>query len=92
MFQCLVYKLIQFLYCPKMYIGLESLYWDFIIYRLLLSDFIRISLQLQYRLECHVTDVNNYSMYVAVPDCLNSSLLLQHKKYKRISDRYALLY
>jgi len=29
MFQWLAAKLIQFLYCPKMYIGLENLFWDF---------------------------------------------------------------
>jgi len=75
-----------------MYIGLERLFWDFFTYRLLLSDFICISLQLQYRLDCHVRDVNNYSRYAAVPGCLYSSLFLQHKKYKRISNRYALLY
>jgi hypothetical protein len=29
-FQMLVAKLIQFLYCPKMRIGLESLFWDLV--------------------------------------------------------------
>jgi hypothetical protein len=79
MFQWLVAKLIQFLYCSIMYIGREGLFWDFLTYRLLFSDFICISLQLQCRLECHVRDVNNYSVYVAVQSCLYSSLFRQQK-------------